>query len=110
MKKFLKWLAKSPTAAALKIILGGSLAIALDYVDSFNLPPTAVLLVTALVPLVIDALNPHDPRFGKGKEPTLSDFLEAFKTAIEKAQPAIAPIVEEVAPVIEAANKTPKKS
>jgi len=78
MKKFLKWLASSPTASVLKIVLGGSLAIAIDYVDSFNLPPTIALLVVAVVPLIIDALNPHDPRFGKGKTPTLMDFLEAI--------------------------------
>jgi len=84
MKKFLKWLATSPSAAALKVILGGSLAIAIDYVDSFNLPPTVALLVTAIVPLVIDALNPHDPRFGKGKAPSLVDFLEAIVPILTK--------------------------
>jgi hypothetical protein len=78
MKKFLKWLASSPTASALKIVLGGSLAVFINYVDLFELPPTVALLITAIVPLIIDALNPHDPRFGKGKTPTLIDFFEAI--------------------------------
>jgi hypothetical protein len=110
MKKFLKWLASSPTASALKIVLGGSLAIAVDYIDSFNLPPTVALLITALVPLAIDALNPHDPRFGKGKTPTLADFLEAIVPVITKAKPEAEPIVKEITPVIEAAAKELKKS
>jgi len=78
MKKFLKWLASSPTASALKIVLGGSLAVVINQIDSFNLPPAIALLIVAVIPLVIDALNPHDPRFGKGKTPTLVDFLEAI--------------------------------
>jgi len=89
MKKFLKWLASSPSAAALKVILGGSLAIAIDYVDAFNLPPTIALLIVAVVPLVIDALNPHDPRFGRGKTPTLADFLEAIVPIIAKEETVV---------------------
>jgi len=89
MKKFLKWLASSPSAAALKVILGGSLAIFIDYVDSFNLPPTIALLIVAVVPLIIDALNPHDPRFGRGKTPTLVDFLEAIAPILAKEETVV---------------------
>lgn len=81
MNKFLKWLASSPTASALKIIFAGTLAIAIDYIDSFNLPPAISLAIVAVLPVIIDALNPHDPRFGKGKTPTLLDFFVALENA-----------------------------
>jgi len=84
MKKFLKWLATSPTASALKIILAGALATLIDYIDSFNLQPAVALAIVAIVPVIIDALNPHDPRFGKGKSPSLGDFLEALQKMTTK--------------------------
>jgi hypothetical protein len=89
MKKFLKWLASSPTASALKIVLSGSLAVLINQIDSFDLPPVIALLIVAVIPLVIDALNPHDPRFGKGKTPTLIDFFEAIgPVLVAQSKPA----------------------
>lgn len=110
MQKFLQWLAKSPTASALKVILAGGLAAAIDYVDSFHLPPTVALLVVAVVPVIIDALNPHDPRFGKGKTPSLLEFLEALVPVIEKAKPETKPVIDEIAPIVESAAHNPKES
>jgi len=84
MKSFLKWLATSPTASAFKIVLGGLLAVGIDCVDSFHLSPAISLLVVAVIPVVVDALNPHDPRFGKGKAPSLSDFVDALESAVQE--------------------------
>ena len=75
MKSFLKWLATSPTASVLKIAVGGLLVIVFDSVDSLNLPTGVALAITALIPVIVDALNPQDPRFGVGKTPSLKDFL-----------------------------------
>jgi hypothetical protein len=109
MKNFLKWLSTSPIAAILKVAIGGLLATAFDAIDSFHLPASVALGITAVIPVIIDALNPHDPRFGKGKQPSLQDLIDAIKPVLEKVAPAEAPIVEAVTPVIEAAVD-PKKS
>jgi len=101
MKSFLKWLASSPTASVLKIAFAGLLATGVDALNSFHLPTSIIIIITALVPVIVDALNPHDPRFGKGKAPSLEDFLTALVPALEKAVPAEAPIVEAVAPALE---------
>ena len=96
MKSFLKWLALSPTASLLKIALASTLALGLDAIDSFHLPAALMLVITIVVPVVIDALNPQDPRFGKGKAPTLKDFLEALLAAAEEAKHEVKPVVDAV--------------
>jgi hypothetical protein len=102
MKNFSKWVATSPIAGALKIFLGALLAIAFDSIDSFNLSPFAALLITAVIPVAIDALNPHDPRFGRGKAPSLQDLLDAILPVL------VDPKAEDVS--IESVAKKPKKS
>lgn len=67
MKKFLHWLATSPLAEAAKIGLGAAAAWLLNNVTSLNLAAEYQALVVALVTIIIDALNPHDFRFGKKK-------------------------------------------
>lgn len=83
MNKFLKWLSNSPTAAVLKVALGGLLVIVFDSINSYNLPPIAALAITALIPVIVDALNPNDPRFGKGKAPSLAQFIEVIDAIVE---------------------------
>ena len=67
MKKFLLWLAHSPLAEAGKIGLGAACAWLLNNVTSLNLAAEYQAIVVAVITIVIDALNPHDPRFGKKK-------------------------------------------
>jgi len=67
MKKFLLWLAHSPTAEAVKIGVGAAAAWLLNNVTSLNLAAEYQALVVAVVTILIDALNPHDSRFGKKK-------------------------------------------
>jgi hypothetical protein len=67
MKKFLSWLAHSPVAEAGKIGLGAAAAWLLNNVTSLNLKAEYQAIVVAVVTILIDALNPHDPRFGKKK-------------------------------------------
>jgi len=67
MKKFLLWLAHSPIAEAGKIGLGAGCAWLLNNAASLNLKAEYQAIVVAVVTIIIDALNPHDPRFGKKK-------------------------------------------
>jgi len=67
MKNFLLWLAHSPLAEAAKIGLGAGCAWLLNNITSLNLAAEYQAIVVAIVTIIIDALNPHDPRFGKKK-------------------------------------------
>jgi hypothetical protein len=67
MKKFLLWLAHSPVAEAGKIGLGAGCAWLLNNITSLNLAAEYQAIVVAVITIIIDALNPHDNRFGKKK-------------------------------------------
>lgn len=63
-KKFLKWLATSPLATAFKVGAGAGLVWLLDNVSGFNLGPIVTPLIIALVTILINVVNPQDPRYG----------------------------------------------
>lgn len=64
-EKVLKFLAKSPLESAIKVGIGAGLVYIVDNISSFNLDPTISIIVIALVTTAINALNPHDSRYGK---------------------------------------------
>lgn len=64
-EKVLKFLAKNPLESAIKVGIGAGLVYIVDNISSFNLDPTISIVVIALVTTAINALNPHDPRYGK---------------------------------------------
>jgi len=66
MKNFLAWLANSPFASAVKVAVGAGLSYVLDNVASFDLPPLALVAITAGVPVLINYLNSEDTRYGMG--------------------------------------------
>lgn len=68
MNSFLVWLADSPFGGAFKAASGAVLVWVLDNVQSFNLPPIAQVAIVAGLPVLINALNPMDPRYGAGKD------------------------------------------
>jgi len=82
MNTFLKWFGTSPVAAVLKIAVSGLLVIVFDSINSYHLPAGVALVITAFIPVVVDYLNPHDARFGKGAAPSLVDFLQAYTKVI----------------------------
>lgn len=61
--KFLKLLVHNPLGTAIKVGVGAALVYVLDNIGSFNLSPQAAVAVIALVNILINALNPHDPRY-----------------------------------------------
>lgn len=66
MNKVLEFLAKSPIGSALKVGVGAVLAYLLDNIASFDLPPVALVFITAIAPAVINWFNPADDRYGNG--------------------------------------------
>ena len=66
MDKALTWLASSPLASAAKVGLSAALVWLLDNYTTLNLPPVLQIAVVAALPVVINALNPADARYGLG--------------------------------------------
>jgi uncharacterized membrane protein YgaE (UPF0421/DUF939 family) len=64
MKKFLKWIATSPLATAVKVGIGAGLSWLISNIGEFKLSPAVTALIIAVVTVVINALNPQDNRYG----------------------------------------------
>lgn len=65
MRKFQIWLADSPLGGAAKAASGAVLVWLLDNVQSLDLPPVAQVAIIAALPVLINAVNPADYRYGK---------------------------------------------
>lgn len=65
MQDFLYWLARSPLASAGKVAAGAVLVWLLDNVTTLGLHPVAQVALIAAVPVLINAVNPEDPRYGR---------------------------------------------
>lgn len=68
MEKFLKWLAASPIASALKVGFAASLGYIAADPDLLGLPPVVAVGLVAAIPVLINWLNPEDTRYGSGHE------------------------------------------
>jgi hypothetical protein len=67
------WLADSPWGGALKAASGAVLVWILDNVQQLDLPPVAQVALVAGLPVLINALNPMDIRYGMGKAQDVSN-------------------------------------
>ena len=76
MTQFEAWLASSPTASFLKITLAAALGALGSYLATAEIHPLAVALSAAVIPVVINALNPLDSRYGKGSQHHVDLWLE----------------------------------
>ena len=65
MTPFLIWLANSPLASALKIGSAAALVWLVDNIGALHLQPAVAIGITAALPVIINWLNPEDPRYGK---------------------------------------------
>lgn len=74
MEQFGVWLATSPLGGAFKAATGAVLVWLLDNVASLDLHPAIQVAIVAALPVVINALNPNDPRYGSAK--ALEDVSE----------------------------------
>lgn len=66
MQKFLIWLAASPLATAFKVALAAVLAYIISSPEGFDLSPVLGVAAAAAFPVIINWLNPDDPRYGNG--------------------------------------------
>ena len=74
----LGWLAGTATGSIVKVSLGGGLAWLLVNLPNFDIPAWLAASMIPAVPVIINALNPADGRYGKGKtvlddDPDLDD-------------------------------------
>ena len=76
MTAFEHWLANSPTGSFVKIALAAALGALGSYLATAEVHPLVVALTAAVLPVVINFLNPQDPRYGKGTERHLDFWLE----------------------------------
>jgi hypothetical protein len=67
------WLATSPIASFVKIAASGMLVYVIDNVASLNIPGVIQVGLIAGLPILINWLNPDDPRYGKFDDETRSE-------------------------------------
>ena len=65
MQPFLAWLATSPLATAAKIASGALMVWVIDNVTTLGLPAWAQVAIIAGFPVLVNAVNPADPRYGR---------------------------------------------
>ena len=64
MREFEEWLATSPTASFLKIMVAAGLGAVASWVAPAQVHPLVVALAAAVIPVAINYLNPQDTRYG----------------------------------------------
>ena len=64
MNKLEEWLAVSPMASVLKISLGAGLGAVGSWLATADIHPLIVAVGAAVIPVLVNALNPADPRWG----------------------------------------------
>lgn len=64
---FFDWMAKTKTGSLFKIALGAVLMYVLDSLSGWDIPAWLMIVGTAVIPVVINELNPKDHRYGIGK-------------------------------------------
>jgi hypothetical protein len=73
MNKFWQWFAVSPIAQAGSVAAVAALTWVGSNIGQFNLHPVLMVAIIAGLPVIIDALNPEDARFGKVDEELFED-------------------------------------
>lgn len=68
MERFCAWLAASPLASAFKVAASAALMWCVDNATTFDLPPVVQVALIAGLPVLINALNPADSRYGFGAQ------------------------------------------
>jgi len=81
-----RWLAQAWEASLTKSIIGAALGAVLSWLMTANVEPILVAIGAAVIPLLINALNKYDPRYGMGKQTPLSDLATSHEFPIEGEQ------------------------
>jgi hypothetical protein len=64
MRELEEWLAASATGSFIKITLGAALGAALSWLTTSDIHPLIVGMSAAVIPIIINTINPQDPRYG----------------------------------------------
>jgi hypothetical protein len=81
-----RWLANAWSASLTKGLIGAALGAVLSWLTTSNIDPLLVGVGAACIPILINALNKFDPRYGVGKQTPLSDLATAGEFTIEGEQ------------------------
>lgn len=68
-----KWLATSPIGGFAKVASGAMLVWILDNLSTFHIPEIVQVGLIAGLPIIINWINPNDPRYGKSGDETCSE-------------------------------------
>lgn len=79
----MKWLATSPLASMLKILTGAALGGLLSWLMASDVDPLMIAVGAAVIPVLVNWLNPDDPRYGKGAQPHWRDHAQTYEFEIE---------------------------
>jgi hypothetical protein len=77
------WLATTWEGSLVKVALGAALGALASYVATAQVHPLVMALTAAVVPILINALNRQDPRYGLSAAPRLSDVATGEEFEIE---------------------------
>ena len=66
-----------------KIALGAALGALASWIATADVHPLIVAITAAVVPVVINALNNQDPRYGRGAQPRYTDVATMPEMHIE---------------------------
>jgi uncharacterized protein YacL len=71
MRKFEEWLAATASGSFVKIASGAALGALLSWLTTADIHPLIVAISAAVIPVIINALNGDDPRYGVHNGETL---------------------------------------
>ena len=77
------WLATTWEGSLVKVALGAALGALASYVATAQVHPLVMALTAAVVPVLINALNRQDPRYGLSAMPRLQDVASNEEFEIE---------------------------
>ncbi len=81
-----RWFANAWEASLTKGIIGAALGAVLSWLLTSNIDPLLVGVGAAVIPVILNALNKFDPRYGVGKQTPLSDLATSAEFTIEGEQ------------------------
>jgi hypothetical protein len=64
MRELEEWLAASATGSFIKISIGAALGAALSWLTTSDIHPLIVAMSAAVIPIIINTVNPQDPHYG----------------------------------------------
>lgn len=65
MRKLEEWLAATWSGGIVKVSVGAALGAVLSWLMTADVHPLIVAIGAAVIPIVMNALNPEDPRYGR---------------------------------------------